>query len=132
MKPDTRPSKIIEAIRAELGPQLIKPNYLKFRPKDAKPSWGCCYVASEALYHLWGKDNGFTPVRVKYRVNCKMTGVHWFLEQRASGLQLDITADQFTSRKPNFKAAVPCGFLTKKPSKRAQKVIDAVLEKISF
>ena len=96
-------------------------------PRNAKLSWGCCYVATEALYHLWGKENGFTPMRVKYRVNSQMTGQHWFLEHRPSGFQVDITADQFTGREPDYKAATPCGFLTKKPSKRAQQIIDAVL-----
>ena len=100
-------------------------------PKNAKPSWGCCYVATEALYHLWGKENGFTPMRVKYRLNCKTSGMHWFLEQRKAGFQLDITADQFTplppNRVPDYENAIPCGFMTKKPSKRAQRIIDGVL-----
>ena len=123
-----RPSKIIKAIRAQLGPHLVKSNYLKLMPENAKPSWGCCYVATEALYHLWGKENGYSPMRVKYRLG-KTVGMHWFLEQRASGLQVDITADQFTGREPDYAAAVPCGFLTKKPSKRAQRIIDAVTPK---
>jgi hypothetical protein len=121
-----RPSTIIKAIRAELGPHLVKSNYRKFMPKDAKPSWGTCYVASEALYHLWGKENGYTPMRIKCRLNCKNTGMHWFLEHRPSGLQVDITADQFAGRVPDYKNAVPCGFMTSKPSKRAQQIIDAV------
>jgi hypothetical protein len=97
-------------------------------PRDAARSWGCCYVATEALFHLWGRENGFTPMRVKYRLNCKTTGMHWFLEQRATGLQVDITADQFPKRRePDYENAIPCGFMTKKPSKRARQVIDAVL-----
>lgn len=122
-----KPSQIVTAIRAALGPHLVKSNYRTFMPKDATASWGCCYVATEALYHLWGKENGFTPMRVPYRVGCGMVGQHWFLEHRPSGFQVDITADQFKKRTPNYKKAVPCGFLTKKPSKRAQQIIDAVL-----
>jgi hypothetical protein len=131
-----RPSTIINAIRAELGSHLVKSNYRKFIPKNAKPSWGTCYVASEALYHLWGKENGYTPVRIPYKVNRAMTGQHWFLEQRASGLQVDITADQFTTlppnQVPNWKSAIPAGFLTKKPSKRAQQIIQAVRKKLQI
>jgi hypothetical protein len=131
-----RPSRIIDAIRAELGPHLVKSNYRKFLPKDAKPSWGTCYVASEALYHLWGKENGFTPVRIPYKVNRTMNGQHWFLEHRPSGFQVDITADQFTksppNRVPDWTKAVPAGFLTKKPSKRAQQIIDVVRKKFQF
>lgn len=66
-------------------------------------------------------------MRVPYRINSQTTGQHWFLEQRTSGLQVDITADQFTTREPDYEKAVPCGFLTKKPSKRAQRIIDTIL-----
>jgi len=123
-----RPSTIIKAIRAELGPHLVKSNYLKLRPTCATKSWGCCYVATEALYHLWGKVNGYTPMRIPYKLSDGSTGQHWFLEQRASGLQVDITADQFRGLHPDYKNAVGAGFLTKKPSKRAQQIIDAVLD----
>jgi hypothetical protein len=123
-----KPSQTIKAIRSQLGPHLVKANYLKLRPACATKSWGCCYVATEALYHLWGKDNGYTPMRVPYKLRDGSIGQHWFLEQRASGLQLDITADQFRGLQPDYKNAIPAGFLTKKPSKRAQLIIDAVLD----
>jgi hypothetical protein len=122
-----KPSEIITKIRAALGPHLVKGIYQNHIPKNATPSWGCCYIATEALYHLWGKENGYTPMRVSYKLSCKETGQHWFLEQRASGLQVDITADQFKGRTPKYEDAVPTGFLTSKPSKRAQQIIDAVL-----
>lgn len=126
VKPDTKPSKLIEAIRAELGPHLLKGMYKERRPQNATPSWGCCYVATEALYHLWGKDNGYVPMRVPYKIGCKATGQHWFLEHRVGGMQVDITADQFTTRHPDYKAAIPCGFLTKKPSKRTQQIMEKI------
>jgi hypothetical protein len=122
-----KPSKIITAIRSTLGPHLVKKNYLKHRPADATPSWGCCYIATEALYHLWGKANGYTPMCLPY-----VLGTHWFLEQRPSGLQVDITADQFRGERPNYLAAKPKGFMTKQPSKRAQTIIAAVMQKISI
>jgi hypothetical protein len=125
-----KPSKIINAIRSTLGPNLVKRNYLKHRPADATPSWGCCYIATEALYHLWGKANGYTSMCLPYRVTKDMVGNHWFLEQRTSGLQVDITADQFRGEHPNYLSAKPKGFMTKHPSKRAQNIITAVLEKI--
>lgn len=129
----SKPSEIVRRIRAALGSHLLKGKYKKLRPADAPASWGTCYPASEALFFLWGRDAGFTPMRVPYNVSCGVAGQHWFLEHRPSGFQVDITADQFTYRKPtssrvpDFKKAVPCGFLTKKPSKRAQLIIDSVL-----
>ena len=129
-----KPSRIITAIRSALGPHLLKGVYKRRRPANAKPSWGTCYVASEALYHLWGKTNGYSPMCVPYVIESHAQGIHWFLEQRTSGLQVDITADQFEGRTgyfvPDFTEAKAKGFMTRKPSKRAKLVIDAVLEKI--
>src|SRR5271157_655002 len=123
-----RPSGIIAKIRAALGPHLVKGKYRKHIPKNAPKSWGCCYIANEALFFLWGKANGYTPMRVPCKLGRKETGMHWFLEHRASGLQVDITADQFKpNRIPDYEAATPCGFLTKQPSQRAQAIIDSVL-----
>lgn len=85
-------------------------------------------MAAESLFHLWGKQNGFTPMMLKYKVARGFIGTHWFLEHRPSGLIIDITADQF-DKTPDYKAALPCGFMTKQPSKRAQQIIDAVLQK---
>jgi hypothetical protein len=127
-----KPSRLITAIRAELGPHLVKSNYRKHMPVNATKSWGTCYVATEALYHLWGKANGYTPMCLPYRLDRETMGRHWFLEQRASGLQVDITADQFHGVQPDYPSAKPKGFMTKAPSKRARIVIDAVLEKISL
>lgn len=121
-----KPTETIKKIRATLGPHLVKGIYGKNIPADAPKSWGCCYVATEALYHLWGKKAGYTPMRVSYTLPNGDPGTHWFLKQRSSGLQVDITADQFLDFAPDYSAATACGFLTTKPSKRAQQIIDAV------
>lgn len=49
---------------------------------------GHCYVASEALYHLLGRD-GWTSCVMRVR-----GGTHWFL-RRSDGAILDPTCDQF-------------------------------------
>jgi hypothetical protein len=81
---------------------------------------GHCYVASEAFYHLvGGKEAGWTPMFVW----CE--GIpHWYL-RFDSGAYLDITAGQFRRNVPYYKG-IGKGFLTKKPSKRAQILIDRV------
>lgn len=79
---------------------------------------GNCYVTSEALYHLLGgKKAGWKPMRVK-----TATDMHWFLKHE-SGVILDATKIQFGSRPPDYRLAVGCGFLTKKPSRRAQEMM---------
>ena len=78
---------------------------------------GNCYVACEALYHLLGgKQAGYKPMRVKHEVD-----THWFLVHQ-SGLRIDPTASQF-KKAPPYDKAVGCGFLTKKPSKRAEELM---------
>jgi ADP-ribose pyrophosphatase YjhB (NUDIX family) len=76
-----------------------------------------CYVASEALYHLLGgKKSGWTPMTVRHEGD-----QHWFLRHE-DGLVLDATDSQFQRPVPVHKARGK-GFLTKRPSKRAQVVI---------
>lgn len=96
-------------------------NVTRLLPRRYGPV-GNCYHTSEALYHLLGgKEAGWTPMRM--RVN---GGSHWFLRHR-SGLILDATVAQF-GRRIDYSTAVGCGFLTKRPSKRAR----AMMEKLVF
>lgn len=80
---------------------------------------GNCYVTSEALYHLLGgKAAGYKPMCVATE-----TDNHWFLKHE-SGSIIDATVQQFCfGKRPDYSKARGCGFLTKKPSKRAQKLM---------
>ena len=82
---------------------------------------GNCYAASEALYHLLGgKKKGWTPIYM----NTRATGNHWFLKHK-SGLIVDITSQQFPKNiKPNYEKGRGTGFLTKRPSKKAKKLME--------
>ena len=81
---------------------------------------GQCYIVSEALYHmLGGKKKGWKPIRMNHE------GVsHWALIHE-SGIIVDLTMRQFKTM-PNYAKAIGCGFLTKKPSKRAQLLISMI------
>lgn len=82
---------------------------------------GNCYVASEALYHLLGgKDAGWTPIRMKVGRE-----THWFL-WHDSGLIVDVTRKQFT-KKIDYEYGRGSGFMTKRPSRRAKKLMKAIL-----
>lgn len=84
-------------------------------------SRGNCYVASEALYHLLGgKKAGWTPMVMKHE-----GGTHWFLKHK-SGMIIDVTKKQF-KKKPDYSKAKGCGFLTKKPSWRAENVMTVLV-----
>lgn len=90
---------------------------------------GNCYVASEALYHILGGPKGWwKPMVMKTK-----TDTHWFLKHKTLGIVLDPSRRQFKRRNfnypnmdrwtPDYKLARGCGFLTKKPSKRAKALI---------
>lgn len=81
---------------------------------------GNCYVTCEALYHLMGgKRSGWKPAYLKHEGD-----THWVLTQ--GSLILDPTVKQFKT-KPDYNKARGCGFLTKRPSKRAKLLMRAML-----
>ena len=95
---------ILCAIRNACGPQFVHGDYRDKRPRGAHKTWGCCYVASEALYYMWGKARGFKP---HYAI-MRNGGKHWFLKNLA-GVIMDPTVAQF-KKKPNYKKSKACGF----------------------
>lgn len=76
---------------------------------------GHCYVASEALSHLLGSE--WVPTFIRHEGS-----PHWYLTHRVSGEVLDVTASQF-STPPPYGLGRGKGFLTKRPSKRAETVL---------
>jgi hypothetical protein len=112
--------QIVTSVRKNLSDDLRKP---EFRGHECKTT-GHCYVASEAVYHLLGgKAAGYTPMQVTHEGTS-----HWFLKHE-SGKIIDPTADQFTTPVP-YEKAKGKGFLTKKPSKRAQVLLGRMDKKV--
>lgn len=82
---------------------------------------GNCYVAVESLFHLMGgKAAGLKPMVMRWEGD-----THWFLRHK-SGTVIDPTAKQFEKR-PDYRLARGCGFLTKKPSLRARRLMRRIL-----
>lgn len=99
-----------------LTDDLRKPEY-RGNPNSLA---GHCYVACEVLFHLY--KNSQTPLFPHF---IRHEGLpHWFLKTK-SGSIVDPTVSQFKKR-PMHSNGVRKGFLTKKPSKRAQKVLDKI------
>lgn len=85
---------------------------------------GQCYAVSEALQHLCGKDR-WKPEQLNHE------GVsHWYLRHRETGEVLDLTSGQFDTPVP-YDRGRGRGFLTKKPSEKAQKIINRVAEVVT-
>ena len=87
---------------------------------------GNCYVASEALYHLFAKDAGYRPHWLKWRGD-----THWFLAKKTSVDNywyrmdvLDPSVKQWRKAdRPgpeDYDRGRCSGFLTLRPSKRAR------------
>jgi hypothetical protein len=82
---------------------------------------GNCYVTSEALFHLLGgKAAGWKPMHLSHEGN-----THWFLKHN-NGMILDATVKQFKNL-PDYNKAKGCGFLTRKPSKRAKQLMKELI-----
>lgn len=115
------PKIAIKRVQACLRPEYLKPKYreaLPRIPKKRRPFYGQCYVAAESIYFLLGgKARGWVPVNLKTK-----TGPHWYIKNRNTGEILDPTAGQFACEL-DYGRGINKGFLTKKPSKIAQKVI---------
>jgi hypothetical protein len=90
---------------------------------------GNCYVATEALYHILGGQKGdWKPMRMKVG-----SETHWFLQHRFWRIRIDPSRLQFrvNDRKrletmfgaDSYDTARGSGFLTKRPSKRARKLM---------
>lgn len=111
---------------------------------------GMCYIASEAYYHLvGGDDSNWRPAYIYCgsEENCDQD-THWFLVDKEAyerGLELvesgamseidiknyilDLTPEQFEEELAYFSFNF-CGFLTRQPSRRAQIIMDWVLNEI--
>lgn len=83
---------------------------------------GNCYVATEALWHiLGGADSQWDVMRMKVRRD-----THWFLRRREDhGIVLDPSRQQF-SIPLDYSRAKRAAFLTTKPSRRAQALMDVL------
>jgi hypothetical protein len=115
-----------ENIIRNLSDDLLSKEWLSRKGHSYDPTFGHCYIATEAAFHLLGgKPTGWKP----YHLCCK-DGSHWFLKHE-SGIIFDPTADQFEGDTIPYQDAVGKGFLTKHPSKRAQKLIAKISKNYS-
>lgn len=108
--------QLVSRLRRCLTPDLLHPKYRT----QSNPVSGHCYVASEALYYLLGgMYSGLKPMQVHHEGTS-----HWYLQDKTSEEIIDITADQFKTPVP-YQNGKGRGFLTKGPSKRAMRLLQA-------
>jgi hypothetical protein len=112
---------IMQRVKAALTPDLLKQPYRRRVEAGADPMTGHCYVATEALFHLFG---GFRQKRYKPMYIRHEGGPHWFLLSSDLAV-IDATKEQFSTAVP-YALGKGKGFLTRKPSARAREVIARV------
>lgn len=117
-------NQVKKIIIANLTDSLLSKEWLEKKKNESSchPTFGHCYLATEAAYHLLGgKKNGWKPYYLKQDKES-----HWFLKHE-SGDILDITAEQFGATPIRYADARGKGFLTKNPSKRAILLLKKIL-----
>lgn len=105
---------------------LLKPLWKKINLESGINTTGHCYAASEAIYHLLGGKDVFTP-----QMNKDDNGnSHWWLLRKSDNLIIDPTASQFTKKgiQPPYEGAKGCGFMQQ--SNRSKVIIERLLEKM--
>lgn len=123
---------ILEELVEDSLYDLVRHKAVRAKPefRGKHPLSGMCYTGAEALYHLLGgkEETKYAPAYV-YLEDGK---THWFLCSTVDSAVLDPTSAQFTDlgQVVVYRGYTRSGFLTKQPSKRAQAVIDHVLERI--
>jgi hypothetical protein len=110
---------LIQRIQDALSPDLIDLSW-QGQARE-KPLQGYCYVASETLYHLWGREHGYKPAQMHVHVGHGTTYSHWFLRRKDE--VLDITVAQFGNTRIAYHKARGCGFLTSEPSNASKEII---------
>jgi hypothetical protein len=111
--------RLIKNIKKCLSDDLLTSKYRKMKTVKDDLTFGHCYIATEAAYHLYGKSRNYKPHVMRYNKNI----THWFLKDDKGNI-IDVTLDQYLGEIPKYQKAKGCGFLTNKPSKRAQIIID--------
>ena len=113
-------------IIASLSDDLLNAEWrqLKRQDENPDPTFGHCYCATEAAYHLLGgKEAGWKPMHLR----CQ-DGSHWFLKH-SSGEIFDATVGQYQGQPIEYDRAKGKGFLTRQPSKRAQTLMQRLRSK---
>ena len=105
-------------ILSVLTSDLIKTKY-----KNKSKHYGYCYIVSEAAYHLYAKEKGFSPYVAK---DCYGL-THWWLQNNKNEI-IDIVAHAYydDGEEPPYKNGRKTAFLTKQPSKRCKIILERI------
>jgi hypothetical protein len=122
-RPTSRPSRLgvgrlLKRLHGSLSLDLRHRDYPVSDDEFYWATLGHCYIATEAMYHLWGKEAGYVPYVLKH-----LNGTHWWLVHRETGQVLDPTKPQLNGHPFPYEKGRRASFLTTKPSRRARELM---------
>jgi hypothetical protein len=112
--------RLLRRLHGSLSLDLLHRDYLG--SDDKAYYWatlGHCYVAAEAMYHLWGKRAGYVPYVTKHSNGT----THWWLVNQETGDVLDPTEPQLGGKPFSYHKGRRASFLTARPSRRARELM---------
>ena len=113
-----RTSHLMRRLQGALSLDLLHPSYPPDQISYEEATRGHCYIATEALYHFFGRRAGFVPY-----VHNHGRGTHWWLVKEETGEILDPTEPQLLGDRSIYDKGHRGSFLTRKPSRRATELI---------
>jgi hypothetical protein len=122
------PNQWLNEIKMALSDDLLTPGRrIDIRQErlraEVRRVRGHCYIATEAAYHLFGKELGYVPERVR----CADGDTHWWLRNKMTKHVIDPTIEE-TGGKFDYQSGRAGGFLTIEPSRRCRILMQRVLD----
>ena len=117
---------LLERIQGALSLDLLHRDYAPEPERYTSACIGHCYVATEAMFYLFGKDAGFVPYVLNHG-----NGTHWWFVNEQSGEILDPTEPQLEGDRFPYHKGRHQFFLTSSPSKRCRELMRRVMNNMA-
>jgi hypothetical protein len=111
-------TKLLKRLHGSLSLDLRHRDYPVAKDEFYWATLGHCYVATEAMYHLWAKQAGYVPYVLIHEY-----GTHWWLVNTETGTVLDPTEPQLDGEAFPYDKGRRATFLTVKPSRRTRELM---------
>lgn len=123
---------VSKKIQSVLSPNMLKHKYRTKLGIGDHFTCGHCFAATDAAYHLYGKENGFKPKVLgnkEFPNGLEKGETHWYL-MRDDGAVIDPTREQFGNLDIPYSNGKGNGYISKeKATTRGRLIMDLVLDK---
>lgn len=123
---------VSKKIQSVLSQDMLKHEYKAKLKNTDHFTCGHCFAATDAAYHLYGKDRGFKPKVLgnkEFPEGLEKGETHWYL-MRDDGSIIDPTKEQFGNLEIPYDRGKGNGYISKeKATTRGRLIMDLVLDK---